>query len=347
MQLAHNLQARNRIVLLLALLSLLLMQACGEQPGDGGAGGDGGSVDVSGDPVLLPGDAREIVEDLHERSDKANASLDTALQDSIETSPARDIDDAVFKQLKATGKTSISGPGDLQDVVTYVPRQTEFPSRFLAYVTTSGGDNSTESLSKYLWLYEKKSADEPWKIAMYVPLPRNFEAPKVAVDGDGFAEMVSEDDSGELKVPPSDLPRELADYLSAYATGSQSTIFAPGSHTTQTQQRIKSLVDTQSQQGINFSVEIQPSEFPVQAFKTEDGGALTLFAYNVANRFGAAPGKTLRSTRGSEGLLAPGSYATIQRNTVSMLAAVVPPATSDDQVRIVGSAGGTVSFEGS
>lgn len=328
---------------LLILTCLALLVACGG--GDRQAANDGaGSVEVSRDPILLPADARAIVDDLHAGSDKANASLDRSLQDSIETSPAREIDDAVFAQLKAAGKASSPGPGAIREASTYVPRQTSYPGYFLAFVKTAPSGPGLPANS-WLWLYEKSEEDEPWKFAMYVALPPDYAAPDIVVDADGFAEMVSKENGEALKLAPSRLPRELAGYLSGFETGPESSIFAPGTHTTQYAQSVKALTERQSTQQITTSVEVEAGEFPVQAFRTRDGGALAMFSLKVATTYAAAPGQTLRPTRGSEGLLEQGEYASIQHNAVNMVAAVVPPEGPDAQVQIVASAGGTVSFE--
>ncbi len=302
-------------------------------------------MEVSKDPVLLPGDARKIVDQVNEGSDRANATLDERIQASVETSPARDVGDAFFKRLRALGRTSIGGAGEVRDARTYVPRQTSYPARFLAFVNTRVPGDPSEPAENWLWLYEKEAADQPWKLALYVTLPPDFPAPDVSVDGDGFAQMVSRQEADDLKLAPSRLPEELAEYLSGYAAGSDSSIFAPGPHTSRLSQALKAQSDRDAGEGITSSIEAKAGRFPVQAFKTADGSALALFSQNMATKYAAAPGKTLKPLRGSEGLLEPGNYATIQRNVVNMVAAVIPPAESDGMVQIIGSTGGTVSFE--
>jgi hypothetical protein len=333
----------------LSLLALLLclapvLGACGG--GDNG-GGDSGSVEVSSDPVILPADARQIIEDLQARSEKANATLDTALQDSVEASPARDIDDAFFKGFKAKGQTSAGQvTRRLEDAQVYVPRQTKYPARFFAFVKLANADDPTAPLISRLRIYEKSAADEPWKLALYVTVPRDFVPPEVKVDGDGFAEIVTREQAEELKLDPSRLPDELAQYLSGYASGTDSEIFAPGRFTSEASQAFKASVDEDAQETITTSVQVSPGKFPVQAFRTADGGAIALFAQNVAYSYAPAPGKVLNPTSGSEGLLEPGQYASLQRMVVNMVAALIPPSGTEGLVQIVGSTGGTVSFDG-
>ncbi len=326
---------------LAALWCVALLAACGG--GDTTDGEDSpGSVEVSKDPVLLPADAAAIVADLNAGSDKANETIDAQLQNAIETSPARDIDDANFKRLKALGRTTASSasPRTLQDVKVYVPRQTTYPARFMAHVKLIRADNPATTR---LRLYEKEAADEPWKLAMYITVPAEFAAPDVPVDADGFAQLVEGPEG--LKLDPSKVSEELANYLSGYATGTDSSIFAPGRHTSELSQSYKDSNQENAQATITSSTAVEPGELPVQAFKTADGGALALFSQNVITRYAAAPGKSLSPISGSEGLLPAGTYNTIDRTVANMVAAVIPPAGSETLVQVVGVTGGTVSIE--
>jgi hypothetical protein len=330
---------------MLACLTLL-GGACGGGD-DGGGDADSGSVAVSSDPVILPADTRQIIEDLQAKIDEANATLDVALQDSIEASPARDIDDAFFKGFKAKGQTSAgSTRRRLADAQVYVPRQTDYPARFFAFVKLANADDPAAPQISRLRVYEKSAADEPWKLALYVTVPRDFVLPEISVDSDGFAETVGEDEGDGLKVEPSRLPDEFADYLSGFAEGTDSEIFAPGRFTSEASQALKASVEKDAQATITTTVEVSPGGYPVQAFRTADGGAVALFTENVNYSYAPLPGKVLNPISGSEGLLDPGEYTSLQRNVVNMVAAVIPPADAEGLVQIVGTTGGTVSFDG-
>lgn len=342
-----NRPSGRRLRLLALVLCAVLLSACG--------GGDdtpenpsGGGVEVSRDPILLPADAREIVEELNEGSDRANASLDDTLQNSIETSPALDIDDAFFKRLRAQGRAAAGGPvRTLGDITTYVPRQTRYPARFLAFVKLGNPQAPDEPEAGRLRLYEKKSSDEPWKLAMYITVPPEFPAPDIPVDADGFAEMVDDDEADALKVEPARVADEYAQYLSGYAEGGESSIFAPGRHTTETIQAYRAQTERDAAAGINSSIKVVGGQYPVQAFQLRDGRALAIFSEEIVTTYLAAPGKALNPVSGSEGLLETGSYSTIERTNLNMVAAVVPQADAEGLVEIAGSTGGTASFEGS
>ncbi len=306
-----------------------------------------GSVEVSQDPVLLPGDARAIVEELNTGSETANATMDENLQNSIETSPARDIDDAFYKRFRALGRTTASGVDrDIEQVTAYVPRQTTYPARFMAYVRLVPVDNPDAGPISRLRLYEKAAADEPWKLAMYVTVPPEYPAPDIRLDADGFAEQVTDEREGDLKLDPARVPEEFSNYLSGYAEGTESTIFAPGRFTSELSQSYKASVDEDAQAQITTSIGVTPGEREVEAFETTDGGALAVFSVDVVTSYAAAPGgRTLNLTTGSEGLLPPGTYETIERTVIHMVAAEVPPAPADELVEIVGSTSGVVAFE--
>ena len=334
---------RRMRILPALLLSLSLLAACG---GNGDGGGPGtGSVEVSRDPVLLPADARNIVDEVNAGSDQANATLDESTQASVETSPALDVDDAVFKRARALGSSSIGSPGEIEEAVTFVPRQTDYPAQFVAFVKTDAPDNPSIPATNWLWTYEKAAADEPWKLAMYVVLPADFAAPEIEVDQDGFAQTVSEQEADDYKLAPHRVSEELAEYLSSYQTEVDSSIFVPGPYTSQLSQGLRAQAEREAAAEITATVKVEAGEFPLQAFKRTDGSALVVFSQNMAMNYAAAPGKSLKPLRGSEGLLEQGDYATIQRNVINMMAAEVPPATSEEMVRILGSTGGTVSFE--
>lgn len=336
---------RFALAALLACLALLGAACGGEERDDGDA--DSGSVAVSSDPVILPGDTRPIIEDLQAKIDEANATLDVALQDSIEASPARDIDDAFFKGFKAKGQTSAgSTRRRLADAQVYVPRQTDYPARFFAFVKLANADDPAAPQISRLRVYEKSAADEPWKLALYVTVPRDFVLPEIRVDADGFAETVAGENGDGLKVAPSRLPAEFADYLSRFAEGTDSDLFAPGRFSSEASQAFKASVEKDAQATITTTVQVTPGGYPVQAFRTADGGAVVLFTENVNYSYAPAPGKVLNPISGSEGLLEPGEYASLQRNVVNMVAAVVPPADAEGLVQMVGTTGGTVSFDG-
>lgn len=306
-----------------------------------------GSIEVSEDPVLLPGDARAIVEELNAGSDKANATIDENLQNSIETSPARDIDDAHFKRLKALGRTTASGVSrQLQDVTVYVPRQTTYPARFAAYVRLTPVDNAEANPITRLRLYEKEAADEPWKLSMYISVPADFPAPDIPLDPEGFAETVADDQDHDLKLDPARLPEEFSSYLSGYADGTESTIFSPGRFTSELSESYKSSAEEDAASQITTSVRATPRDLEVLTFKTAGGGALALFAVDVVTSYAAAPGgKALNLTAGSEGLLPPGNYDTIEGRVAHMVAAAIPPAAGEDMVQIIASTSGVVAYE--
>lgn len=336
---------RTTRLVALFLLCILALGACGQDDPDEGDETTG-SIEVSNDPILLPADARAIVEELNAGSDKANATIDENLQNSIETSPARDIDDAFFKRLRALGRTTASGAArQLAEVKVYVPKQTTYPARFMAYVQLSLVDNPGEPPTSRLRLYEKEAADEPWKLAMYITVPPEFPAPEVPLDADGFAQMVNDEQDGSFKLDPSRVPEEFSNYLSGYAAGTESSIFSPGRFTSELSESYKAAVDKDAGAQITTSVSTTPGDREVQAFKTADGGALALFSTDVVTSYAAAPGRSLSPTSGSEGLLPPGTYDTIERTVTHMVAAVVPPATSERMVQIVGSTSGVTAFE--
>lgn len=326
---------------LAALLAVAVLAACGADTGDGDAAG--GSVEVSKDPVLLPADAAAIVQDLNDGSDTANLTLDAQLQDSIETYPARDIDDANFKRLSALGRTTASSgtPRTVEDIKAYVPRQTSYPARFMAQVRLAREGSQPTSRIR---LYEKEAADQPWKLALYVTVPVEF-APEISLDADGFALMVGEDEADGLKLDPSRVSLEMASYLSGYPSGVDSSIFAPGRHTSELSQSFKDSAEQSAQATITSSTRVESGELPVQAFKTADGGAVVMFDQLAVTSY-SATGDRLRPISGSEGFLeSDQSYDTIERSVANMVAAVIPPTASESLVQVIGLTGGTVDIQ--
>lgn len=337
----------NRLTVVTLAVCLALLGACGQEPQDDPPSE---TLEISQDPVVTPDEARQIAENWNAEIIETNATLDRARQDSLETSPARDIDDAFFVRFLAMGRTTAGGtPRNLDEITTFVPRQTAFPARFLAFVRLGSAEDPAAPDLLRLRLFEKAAADEPWKLALYVNLPQDFTLPELSLDGEGFAQSVSELDSPDLKLEPGRVSEELAAYLSERTEDNQSSIFAPGTHTTEASTRFREATENAAQNDLSPSLEIRvtPGDYTFMELATTDGGALVLFDQKQTTVNEAPSGSTMntQNTPGLEGLLDPGSYARIQRNQINMVAALVPPASSEELVQVIGSNGGLVSVE--
>jgi hypothetical protein len=144
---------------------------------------------------------------------------------------------------------------------------------------------------------------------------------------------------------PSRVPEELSKYLSGYAAGTDSTIFAPGRFTNELAQSYKTASDNDAARQIENKTVVSPGGIDAQVFKLRDGGALALFDTETVTTFTAAEGQVLNPTAGSEGLLPPGTFKTIERTLATMVAAVIPAAGAEGQVSIVGATGGVVAYD--
>lgn len=329
--------------LLAAVTSLLVLGACSpdpvtEDPGD--------QVEVSADPVILPDEARTIAEEWNAEIDRANATLDRELQQALEVPPALEVDDALFRRLLALERTSATGATrELAQNDVYVPRQTEFPARFVTFIRLANLDDPSAADLLRLRLFEKSSPGDPWQLALYVNLAQDFVLPEIELDEDGFAVTAPTGTESGLQVDPAEVPDALAANLSSPAEESGPAVFAPGPHTSEAAASLAQSVDRDTQAGLNPSLEVVPGDYPPLALSTAEGGALVLLSTRSSYTFSAPEGRSLNLSSGLEGLVEPGSYRSLTRHNVNMVGALVPPAGSDRQVEVIGSNGGLVAAE--
>jgi hypothetical protein len=104
--------------------------------------------------------------------------------------------------------------------------------------------------------------------------------------------------------------------------------------------------------GLTAEVDFQfapADEYPVVAYRTEDGGALTLFAVSTRELLRPIDGERALEQPASRGpfggLVLPGRYASVVYHRIALVLASVPPDGRSARAEVLGLYDGTVSAD--
>lgn len=299
-----------------------------------------GCVTVHGEDALVPAvdkaDAPGVVKRFVSTSNKANRTLDTELNATVETGVLAAVDEASLKvrRAKHPGGDPDYAPLELSDTRYLVPELRGWPKWFVADTANNrGGD-------RWLIAFVRDDADSPWK-ASYLTVLEEGEMPRFATDEDGYAEAVAPGASG-LALAPKELSSAYADYLSAESTGSA---FAEGEHTS----RLRTARDAEKKTDryVTQYVDEPAGEtgFAPLALRTADGGALVMFASRHSWKVVYAQGVTVpRVDEYTRTLMSGTPKRAVTRVGIAEQAALVPKGSGG--VRILNRIMGTVAARG-
>ncbi|MFC6062201.1 hypothetical protein [Streptomyces ochraceiscleroticus] len=223
-------------------------------------------------PALSKAEAGKVLKQFVAGYNKANTTLDPAVNATYETGALHDIDEAITKggrQVSPNGNPGFK-PLELSDARFAIPKQAGWPKFFVAD-TVSNRNNG-----HWFVAFTRNGIGEKWKAA-YLLLLDEDEVPEFATDKDGHAEVVPAKGSG-LTVDPGKLGKTYAKYLK---TGEGNT-FAPGVDTDGWRAQRQAAADRPGQHTETVD---EPYKAPAMALRTKDGGALAFFAtYHFQHR---------------------------------------------------------------
>ena len=276
--------------------------------------------------VVLPptqAAAEQVVNQYIQANTHNNNTLDVEGQAAIEDAPIKPIDDALFREYRGRGKTTLAENVTNDSVKVFRPDQSSYPLSFLA-LQRSHDPNA--KVRQYL-LFGKASAADPWKVSMAAQLLDRAATPKLKVDSDGFAKVVTDQAAAALVVKPTELAPKLAKVWDKSLNGvPTSKDFEPGVLTTDVSAtfvgELQQLPLSQAKVDFKFT----PGENRPSCFATSRGGALCLFVVTIRETLKPASGSFVQppTREPLTGLIAPGSYKEVHFDRTAILVAAVP-----------------------
>lgn len=232
-----------------------------------------GCVTVHGETAVIPAvsksEAKKVLKNFNDASNKANRTYDAKLNTTIETGALGAIDQAGLKSRKAVraGGNPDYKPLRLSDPRFLIPKQAGWPKFFVADTRTNRMTNG-----RWLFVFQRESAKSAWK-ASYLAVLENSEMPEFAIGKGGYAKAVPGGAGSGLALAPDELSEAYVNYLKE---GTDE--FEPGEHTSKRRAQRKG---SENKPGKRTEFADQAAKAPQYApfgLRTEDGGALVFFA---------------------------------------------------------------------
>jgi hypothetical protein len=248
--------------------------------------------------------------------------------------PALALREAELKVAGAPGNKKVLTDLTIEPQQLILPSDQGWPRSSFA-ITKQPKDGSTPVLAAF----EQASAREQYKLWSYVRLVPGVTMPQFAEEGLGSAAVPADDTS--LKVAPEAVAQQYASVLNVGDRSKHAGSFPDDDYLRQRlrQSGRDQVAEIEKKDGEgSFKVEFEPTEDPVKAVRTVDGGAMVLVALQSQ--------ETLRAEEGWK--LAPGSPSAkalwgdaegtdvMEVSYRDTIALYVPPADSAGQVSLLG-----------
>ena len=269
-------------------------------------------------------------------------TLSAALKDDTGSLRAYDQANLTLNPLPSPEPTI--DPSITHHVTVWVAHQSSYPLSFLCLdsPTVPGG----QALPT-MFFFTKAAAASSWTVTYQVVLTAMANAPDVAIDSGGYAQVIPANRYSALLASPAQLGGDYSAYITA-GNSADTHEFAPGPLTSQTIDANNQNIRGRAQQrGETETVSYVPSGDPVVAYLLNDGGALVLVGLRASAHLVAtkAPITVSMDGKGISGP-APGKYHDITFERVVMNAFVDPPKNSTDRVAGIGANGGPIRSTG-
>ena len=252
----------------------------------------------------------------------------------------RRIDDGI-EALRTPGPQPT--PDMMADDTIWMAHQQQYPISFLCFdkPLTPG-----QASPGQLFRFSKASASAEWTVTHQDVLESIASRPAVALDSDGFAQLVSPSDYGKFLVSPANVARDWGAYFAA-GNAADGKEFAPGPLTTSVIESNKKQIDAEAALHHTLSLAYAPTGDAVDAYLLKDGGALVLVGLQVTSHDVANSG-SIKVTQDGKGISAPpvGQYREVSNVALVLAAFAVPPKGSTVKLTVLGSYIGTVSAAG-
>jgi hypothetical protein len=317
-----------------ALTARLVALGCAGGIAVTGLSGCGSSASASGNDLVSLKQAKQVA------------------LDYLHTNPVAEVDQergALQRIDQATNAFRTPGPAPtpdthIHDVTVWLAHQSQYPISFVAFdKPLLQGQTSAGQLFRF----SKTSASAAWTVTHQDLLLSIASRPAVALDSEGFAQLVPASDYGKLSVSPAAVGKDWAAYLAARNVGDAHE-FAPGSYTTGNIESTKKQIDDFAAQHSTLTLTYTASQDPVDAYVLKDGSALVLAGIEVNSRNVANAGSSIKQTEDGKNISGPpaGSYREVDNTTLVLAAFTVPPKGSTVKVSVIGAYYGLVAAKG-
>ncbi|MGP3947259.1 hypothetical protein [Streptomyces sp. 7N604] len=230
---------------------------------------------------MTKAEAAKALERFADGYNTAYRESDPAALAGVETGPLQAMNQPGVRAQRVNRPDGFPGYPDLKltDAAYTIPKQAGWPKFFLADADSNRDEN------RWLLLFTRGGADEPWKAA-YLSILSEDEVPEFKTDKDGWAEPVTPGAGPDLAVKPGELSTAYTDYL---RTGEGET-FAEGQATSGQREIRKKLQRTPQFWTEYVDQPAKPPQYAPVALRTADGGALAFFAAHHAEKRTMAEG---------------------------------------------------------
>ena len=295
--------------------------------------------------AITPTQALAVFNVYNHNNQKANATLNTALQNQQETSTAAEIDDANYQAYHYLGKTGygsgavlMKGPFAIYDFNESIATLRAGGTAYFVVIVGS------PKKARDLFLFAKTGVGGAWKV-FTEPTLRAGVTPAFVPAGNGY--FAAGPLPAHLAVSPSTAFNDLIAYFSSYSAAAPSLgVLAPGPDTTGFLATYKSTVAKAAAKKETDQLLFTQDNTPLVIFPVKNG-ALVFGAYDLTQTY-TWPAHYYVQQPASRSdwtpLLAPGTYHTSV--TISSVVEVALQIPTKGKVSVLGTYGGIVSAQG-
>ncbi|MER6531626.1 hypothetical protein [Streptomyces sp. NPDC001508] len=230
-------------------------------------------------PALTKQQALDQIAHYSQINNKANATRNRRLLDTIEDGPLYAMSVADYKEEeglpKAGQETYRPWSYDLGSTRLYIPRFSSGQQRWFAAVTYSGKNNRYARLL----VMAEQAAPRRWEMVAAVDVDDKRLLPAITLDSDGYATALDAASAQKVAKPVVALRKAVLDnYATGGTVSGKKTFAATKTSTRQIQVHERTTKKFGDRGSTTFSA--APTEFPDSyALRTDDGGALVVFAH--------------------------------------------------------------------
>jgi hypothetical protein len=291
-------------------------------------------------PVLLTDQNAKILQTVNDTLAKASKEKDPAALKSRLTAQALTVRSSQLKVAKVAGNEDLVTvlPTTYQQII--LPTTQTWPRT--TYAITDPDESADEPTTQRLIALEQATARKPYKLWGWVQLKPGVTMPAFADPAIGSDEVAPDDSS--LTVTPKDVVSQYADALAMGDKSKFVDTFEPVKDD-RFRQNMASIAaaNIKALKGDNkegtYTLKAEPRKgVPVKAVRTTDGGAMVLAALDLTESMKAVEGAEIAPPTTTAKALLKGKTLgnKLVQGYSDMVALYVPPAGSDQKVKLLG-----------